>query len=188
MIVSLAEVNQPQRAMERCEEYLRDFKNGPNAETVGYLLGASALQANDPRAAETYFGKMLEIAAEKAVSASRCVTLLGNAKFRHGKHDEAVDEYKKYLQEFPKGQNVEDVNYRIALCSLFSGKYEDAIKQLNDYSRNIRRAPSSATRDIGSRSANMRPRFTKQSSPTARIGKHDFPKNQQLGEVLALLG
>ena len=50
IIVALADVNQPEKAMARCEEYLRDFKDGPNAETVGYLLGAVALQANDPRA------------------------------------------------------------------------------------------------------------------------------------------
>ena len=58
--MALADVNQPKRAEERCEQYLRDFKNGPNADTVGYLLGTVALQAGDPKAAETYFGRILE--------------------------------------------------------------------------------------------------------------------------------
>ncbi|HEX8678639.1 MAG TPA: tetratricopeptide repeat protein, partial [Chthoniobacterales bacterium] len=89
IIVSLAEVNQPQRALARCEEYQRAFKNGPNAETVAYLMGAVALQANDPRAAETYFGKMLETQA-KGQYREQVRYLLGNAKFMAGKHDEAV--------------------------------------------------------------------------------------------------
>ena len=42
LIVSLADVNQAQKAQTRCEEYLREFKDGPNAETVGYMLGAVA--------------------------------------------------------------------------------------------------------------------------------------------------
>ncbi|MGZ5001808.1 MAG: tetratricopeptide repeat protein, partial [Chthoniobacterales bacterium] len=186
MIVSLAEVNQPQRAMKRCEEYLRDFKNGPNAETVGYLLGASALQANDPRAAETYFGKMLETQG-KGTYREQMRYLLGNAKFMAGKHDEAVVDYQKYLQEFPKGQNVEDVNYRIALCALFSGKYEAAIKQLNDY---LAKYPQGAFVS----DAHYRLAVCKYAASLYEgvIGdckdwERDFPKNQQLGEVLALL-
>ena len=53
LIVALADVNQPQRAEQRCEQYLREFKNGPNADTVGYLSGAVAFQAGDAKAAET---------------------------------------------------------------------------------------------------------------------------------------
>ena len=132
LIVALADVNQPAKAEARCEEYLREFKNGPNAETVGYMLGAVALQANDPRAAETYFGRMLET-QPKSNFREQMRYLLGNAKFMAGKHDEAMAEYKKYLSEFPKGQNVEDVNYRLALTALFSGKYQDALNALQTY-------------------------------------------------------
>jgi TolA-binding protein len=186
MIVSLAEVNQPQRAMKRCEEYLSAFKNGPNAETVGYLLGASALQANDPRAAETYFGKMLETPG-KGTYREQMRYLLGNAKFMAGKHDEAVAEYQKYLQDFPKGQNVEDVVYRIALSALFSGKYEEAIKQLTDY---LAKYPQGAFVS----DARYRLAVCKYSASLyegvigdCKSWEADFPMNQQLGEVLALL-
>ena len=67
LIVALADVNQPERAQERCEEYLRDFKNGPNAATVGYLLGAVALQAGDPKAARDLFRPHSRVAAEEPV-------------------------------------------------------------------------------------------------------------------------
>ncbi|HEV3410440.1 MAG TPA: tetratricopeptide repeat protein, partial [Chthoniobacterales bacterium] len=186
IIVCLAEVNQAQRAMARCEEYLRDFKNGPNAETVGYLLGASALQANDPRAAETYFGRMLET-NPKGTYREQMRYLLANAKFMAGKHDEAVAEYKKYLQEFPKGQSVEDVTYRLALCALFSGKYEDAINQLNDY---MQKHPQGAfVTDARYRLAVCKYAASLYEAVIAdcKAWERDFPKHQQLGEVLALL-
>jgi hypothetical protein len=31
LIVALADVNQPQRSEERCEQYLREFQSGPNS-------------------------------------------------------------------------------------------------------------------------------------------------------------
>lgn len=186
IIVSLAEVNQPERAMKRCEEYLRDFKSGPNAETVSYLLGASALQANDPRAVETYFGKMLETQG-KGTYREQMRYLLGNAKFMAGKHDEAAVEYKKYLSEFPKGQGVEDVTYRIALTALFSGNYEDAINQLNAY---LQKYPQGAfVSDARYRLAVCKYAASLYEGVIGdcKSWESDFPKNQQLGEVLALL-
>ena len=186
IIVSLAEVNQPQRALARCEDYQRDFKGGPNAETVGYLMGAVALQANDPRTAESYFGRMLETQG-KGQYREQIRYLLGNAKFMGGKHDEAVAEYKKYLQEFPKGQNFEDVSYRIALCALFSGKYEEAIKQLTDY---MQKYPQGAfVSDARYRLAVCKYAASLYEGVIAecKAWERDYPKNQQLGEVLALL-
>ncbi len=186
VIVSLAEVNQPDKAMKRCEEYLRDFKSGPNAETVGYLLGASALQANDPRAAETYFGKMLETQG-KGTYREQMRYLLGNAKFMAGKHDEAAAEYEKYLKEFPKGASVEDVNYRIALTALFSGKYEEAINQLNAY---LQKYPAGAfVSDARYRLAVCKYAASLYEGVIGdcQAWENEFPKNQQLGEVLALL-
>ena len=86
LIVALADVNQPQRAEERCEQYLRDFKNGPNAATVGYLLGVVALQAGDPKAAETYFGRILET-QPKSKFREQIRYLLANAKFQAAHYD-----------------------------------------------------------------------------------------------------
>ena len=93
LIVALADVNQPQRTEERCEQYLRDFQNGPNAATVGYLLGAVALQAGDPKAAEAYFSRILET-QPKSQFREQIRYLLGNAKFMAGSYEEAVTAYK----------------------------------------------------------------------------------------------
>lgn len=186
IIVSLADINQLEKAQARCEEYLRDFKTGPNAETVGYLLGAVALQANDPRAAETYFGRMLET-QPKSQFREQMRYLLGNAKFMAGKHDEAAAEYKRYLSEYPKGQNVEDVTYRIALTALFSGKYEDAMNQLKSY---MQKYPhGSYLSDAKYRLAVCKYAASLYDEVIAdcKAWEAEFPKNKQLGETLALL-
>ena len=187
VIVALADVNQPQRAEERCEQYLREFKNGPNAATVGYLLGAVALQAGDPKAAETYFGRILE-AQPHSNFREQIRYLLGNAKFTAGNYDEAVTEYKKYLTEFPKGGSVEDVGYRIALCALFAGKYQDAMNQLQDY---VAKHPSGTfLPDAKYRLAVCKYAASLYDEVIAdcQAWEKQFPSNPQLGEVLALLG
>ena len=90
------------------------------------------MQAGDPKAAENYFGRVLET-QPKSQFREQIRYLLGNAKFMAGNYDEAVAAYKKYLSEFPKGGSAEDVKYRIALCALFAGKYQNAMNQLQDY-------------------------------------------------------
>ena len=102
LIVSLADVNQAQKAEERCEQYLREFKDGPNAETVGYMLGVVALQANDPGAAETYFNRTLENQPNSKFR-DQMRFLLGNAKFMAGRYDEATAEYKKISARLSQG-------------------------------------------------------------------------------------
>jgi TolA-binding protein len=187
LIVALADINQPKRAEERCEQYLRDFKNGPNAGTVGYLLGAVALQAGDPRAAETYFGRILQ-SQPKSPFREQIRYLLANAKFSAANYNEAVSAYQNYLKEFPKGANAEDVKYRIILCALFAGKYQEAMNQLQDY---IKSQPSGTfLPDAKYRLAVCKYAASLYDEVIAdcQAWEREFPQNPQLGEVLALLG
>ncbi|CAN5605273.1 hypothetical protein BH18VER1_BH18VER1_06710 [soil metagenome] len=186
IIVALADVNQGQRALTRCEEYLREFKDGPNAETVGYLSGAVALQANDPGAAEGYFTRVLET-QPKTPFREQIRFLFGNAKFAAGKFDEAAAEYKKYLSDFPKGASVEDVEYRIALTALFSGKYEEAMNGLDAY---VKKYPQGTLiSDAKYRLAVCKYAASLHDEVIAdcKAWQTRFPDDQQLGEVLALM-
>lgn len=187
LIVSLAEVSQAHKAQQRCEQYLAEFKTGPNVETVGYMLGVVALQANDPHAAEMYFSRMLG-SQPNSKFGDQMRFLLGNAKFLAGKHDEATAEYKKYLTDFPKGQNVEEANYRLALTALFSGKYQEAMDQLKAY---MQKYPSGQfVSDAKYRLAVCKYAASLYDEVIAdcKAWEHEYPNNQQLGEVLALLG
>jgi TolA-binding protein len=186
LIISLTDVNAAAKAEARCEDYLREFKNGPNADAVGYMLGAVALEANDPQAAEKYISRALET-QPKSSYREQMRYLLGNAKFMEGKHEEAVAEYKNYLSEFPRGQNVEDVNYRLALNALFAGKYEDALNELKDY---LQKYPQGAyvsdakyRADVCKYAASLYDEVI----ADCKAWEKEFPNNKQLGEVLALL-
>ena len=187
LIVALADVNQPQRAEQRCEQYLREFQNGPNAATVGYLSGAVALQAGDPKAAETWFNRILET-QPKSSFREQIRYLLGNARFVAGNYDDAVKAYKNYLSEFPKGAGAEDVGYRIVLCALFAGKYQDAMNQLLDY---VAKHPGgSFLPDAKYRLAVCKYAASLYDEVIAdcQAWEKQFPGNPQLGEVLALFG
>ncbi len=189
LIASLAEVNQAKKAEQRCQEYLRDFKNGPNAETVGYLLGSVALQANDPQTAETHLGRMLESQPKSALR-DQMRYLLANAKFMEGKYDDATSQYRQYLNDFPKGQNVEDVKYRLALSALFAGKYQGAMDLLNDYLKNYSNGQyvsDAKYRLAVCKYAATNPTMYDEVIKDCQAWEREFPKNQQLGEVLALL-
>ncbi len=187
LIVALADVNQPKRAEERCGQYLREFKNGPNADTVAYLSGAVALQAGDAKAAETHFGRILET-QPKSLFREQIRYLLANARFTAGNYEGAVAAYEEYLGEFPKGANVEDVKYRITLCALFAGKYQEAMNQLQDY---ITKHPSgSFLPDAKYRLAVCKYAASLYDEVIAdcQAWEKQFPNHPQLGEVLALLG
>ena len=189
LIASLAEVNQAKKAEQRCQEYLRDFKNGPNAETVGYLLGSVALQANDPQTAETHLGRMLESQPKNPLR-DQMRYLLANAKFMEGKYDDATSQYRQYLNDFPKGQNVEDVKYRLALSALFAGKYQDAMNLFNDYLKNYstgQYVSDAKYRLAVCKYAATNPTMYDEVIKDCQAWEREFPKNQQLGEVLALL-
>jgi TolA-binding protein len=186
LIIALADVNQAQKAQARCDEYLRDFKNGPNAEIVGYLLGAVALQANDPRTAETYFGRMLET-QPKSNLRDQMRYQLGNAKFMAGKYDEAATEYKKYLSDFPKGESVEDVNYRLALTALFAGKYEEAINSLKAYLQKYPKGQFVSDARYRMAVCKYAASLYDEVINDCKAWERDFPNNKQVGEVLALL-
>jgi TolA-binding protein len=187
LIVALADVNQPRRAEERCEQYLRDFKSGANAAAVGYLLGAVALQAGDPKAAEVYFSRILEM-QPKSQFREQIRYLLGNAKFMAGSYDDAVTAYEKYLSEFPNGASAEDVKYRIALCALFAGKYQEAMNQLRDYV--VKHPTGSFLSDAKYRLAVCKyaASLYDEVITDCQAWEKQFPNNLQLGEVLALLG
>jgi TolA-binding protein len=185
IIVALTEVSQGKRAIARSEEYLREFKDGPNAEAVAYLLGAGALQANDPAAAEGYFTRMLE-AQPKTTYREQIKYLLGNARLMAGKFDEARADYEAYLKEYPKGASVEDVVYRIALTFLFGGKYEEAIKALNSYLGKYNSGAFVADARYRLAVCKYAAALYDDVVADCKAWQAQFPQHEQTGEVLAL--
>jgi TolA-binding protein len=131
-ITTYADLALPARTQQFCEQYIKEFPQGPNAGVVGYLSGAVALQANDPKSAEAYFGSMLEKQPDSSYREEMRM-LLGNARFMQGKFADATKDYRKYLEDFPQGQFLEEVTYRLAVAQLFAGMFDEARAALNKY-------------------------------------------------------
>ena len=186
-VIAYAEVEQPKRCQQVCEQYLKEFKDGPNAGTVGYMSGAVALQAQDFKGAESYFGKMLETAPNSTYK-EEMRYLLGNTRFMLGKFDEALKDYNKYLGDYPNGANVEEVTYRIALCWVFTGDYEKGLGLLNayleKYPQGIMASDGRYRAMVCKYAASLYPDVLKD----AEAWLHDYPNNPQEGEVEALVG
>ena len=99
-IVCYADLGRIASTQRLCEAYLKEFPEGANAKTVGYLLGAVSLQANDPKKAASFFGTMLEKQPGSEFREQMRLGL-GNAQFMQGNFAEARKEYQQYLQDFP---------------------------------------------------------------------------------------
>ncbi len=187
LITSYADVNQAKDARAACDQYLKEFPQGANASTVGYLYGATALQENDAPAAESYFGRVLAEQPDSTLR-SEISFLLANAQFAQNKFDQAEASYRKYLSQFKDGGHIEDATYRIALCSLFNGKYEEATKRLGDF---LKKYPDSeSVPDAKYRLAvcdNAAQDYAKVIAECQDWIKQ-YPGDQQQGEVEALLG
>jgi len=132
VILSFVDLQRTKQAQNYCAQYLRDFPTGPNAQTVGYLMGAVTMDAGDFAGAEAIFKKML---ASQPNSSYRMEMLfmLGNCKFAQSNYDDASTVFKQYLSESPTGTHAEDAAYHIAVAILFDGKPDDAIGPLQEF-------------------------------------------------------
>lgn len=187
LLVTYSEVDQSKVAQDYCETYLKEFPEGPNAATVGYLRGAMALQGGDYKNAETWFGNILEKQPQGPMS-EQIRLLLGNSKFSQGKFDEAIAEYKKYESSFPNGALREEVEYRRAIAYVFSSKYEEAFAALGEYLKKYPRGNFSPDAKYRLAVCKLAAQQFDEVISDCLAWEKEFSGNDQLGEVLALLG
>ncbi len=187
VVVALSDLLQPKRCQKACEQYLKEFKDGANAGTVGYLAGAVALQVQDFPGAEAAFETMLEKVPNSPFK-EEMRFLLGNAKFMQGKIAPAMKEYLKYQADHPNGERFEEVLYRIGLSNVFLGDYVKAEESLGDF---VKKYPQSVfTPDARYRL--MICKYAAQKYPEViadgEAWLRDLPGNVQEGDIQALLG
>ncbi|MDB6151650.1 MAG: hypothetical protein JWL90_103 [Chthoniobacteraceae bacterium] len=175
------------QTQQLCERYLKEFPDGPNAGTVGYLSGAVALEAEDPVSAEKYFTEILEKQPTTPYR-EEIRFLLGNAKFMQGNFEQAQKDYQDYIKDYPQGQYLEDVTYRVAVAQVFAGKFEEALPALATYLEKFPKGQSVA--DVKYRIAVCKYAAQNYVEVIAACNEWftTFPNNPQEGEVQALLG
>lgn len=187
MIVSYAELSRVDSARKLGEQYLKEYPARANASTVGYLMGAMSLQANDPADAEKYFGRMLGEQPNSTFK-EEMRFMLANAKFTQGKYEEASKDYEQYQKDFPQGSHVEEATYRIALGLVFAGKYEKALAELDKYLQSYPKGAFIADAKYRIAVCLFAAQQYDDVAERCRNWEKEFPHGELLGEVLALLG
>lgn len=60
--------------------------------------------------------------------------------YYEGKYKEAIDAYRKFIQDFPKSDYADDAQYEIAMCYEFMEDYKKAIEE---YEKLLKNYPNS---------------------------------------------
>ncbi len=131
-ITCFAELGRTARTQSLCEAYLKEFPQGANANTVGYLLGNSSLESNEPKKAISYFGMVLT-AQPNSPFREQMQLGVANSYFAMGDFEQAQKEYDKFIRLYPGGTLLEEAEYRGALTAVSRGEYEAGLKSLNAY-------------------------------------------------------
>ena len=187
MIVSFVDLQRSVPAQTYAEQYLRDFPQGANAGTVGYLMGAVLLQNNDYAGAEVVFKRMLATQPQNPRK-EEMTYLLGNCQFLQAKYEEAEKTFVQYKSDFPQGTHTEDIAYRIAAGTLFEGRVDDAVAPLTDY---IKTYPGgSYTPDAKYRLGVCESSQQKYDDvlTLCKNWQKDYPGNPETPEILSLQG
>jgi TolA-binding protein len=130
-IVAFDQAKQNERALALCKIYLTNFPNGQYADSVGYLQGALAYDAEDFDHAIAYFQDAMR--NPKAQRREQMELIIADIKLRQIKFDEAIACYDQYLKDYPAGHYIEPAQYRTALALVFAGKVPDATTALHAY-------------------------------------------------------
>ncbi len=186
-IICYADLNRVARTLALCDSYLEKFPTGPNAATVGYLKGASALQSGDPKSAATFFGTMLEKQPNSEFR-EQMRFLLANAFFMQGEFPEARKNYERYLKDFPNGALVEEAQYRDALTYIFAGEYEQAQGKIAAYQQKYPQGTFAADAGYRALVCKYSASLYDEVIADAAAWQTRFPNDAITGEILSLLG
>jgi len=140
MIVIFDRLKQTDRGLDLCQSYLTQYPNGKYANSVGFLRGALAYDAQDYDKAAAYFEDTL---AKQPNNPRReqIEVILGDINLQVGQFDKAIACYQHYEKDFPNGQLLEKAEYRSALALLFEGKSDEANQAIAAY---LQKYPSGA--------------------------------------------
>jgi tetratricopeptide (TPR) repeat protein len=137
-----ADLGIAERTYAFADDYLKEFVGGPHAGEVGYIKGITAMRKKDWLTAEQNFEAALKILSglpeeQKRLYWTEARYQLANARFLQNKFPDAMRDFTAFINEFGavgggKGAFMEDAEYQLALCHLFTGHYQKDPDQPND--------------------------------------------------------
>jgi len=186
-IVIFDQLKRVDRAQRLCQTYLAQYPNGKYADSVGFLRGALAYDAQDFAKATEYFEDSLKNQPGNPRREQIEITL-GDIELQEGKFDEAIASYQKYQSDYPQGQSLEKAQYRSALALLFGGKTNDAEAAIKAY---LQKYPQGAYAGDGDYRLSVIKFGEKQYDQVLADGlawQQKYGKAVALAEVLSLMG
>lgn len=179
----------PAEAVALGQEFLSKYPSAPERLDVALAAGGAALDSGDIPAAIAFFsGVTADKPASNDPKAEAAFLQLGHAYFAAANWTAAGAAYQRFHDVFPSSQYAEDVAYRSALATLFSGNLKPARQQLESYLEKY----SQAKYDPDARYRLAVCAYGSQEWDRALKLAADwqtrFADNSQLGDVLALRG
>jgi tetratricopeptide (TPR) repeat protein len=122
------------RTYALCDDYLKEFPTGPHAGEAAYIKGITAMRKKDWYMAEQHFEAAQKVLGtlpedQRNLYWTEVRYQLGNSRFLQNKFDIAKNDFNGFIAEFGqkaggKGPFMEDAEYQLALCHLFTGHYQ----------------------------------------------------------------
>jgi TolA-binding protein len=131
-IVIFDRVKRTNEAQALCQAYLTKYPQGKYVDSVGFLQGALAYDAQQYDQAITYFEDSIKDHPNNP-RREQIEVILGDIKLRQQNFDGAIAAYAKYQSDFPHGEFLQQAQYRSALALLFGGKTEAANAAISAY-------------------------------------------------------
>lgn len=129
-----AQLGEAEDCVRVLETYRKEFPTAKNLDATLLLQGTNLLQLERPDDAAACFDILLALKPEGPHHPSG-LFLLANTRFSQNLYEESIETYKKYFTRFPKGEFVEEANYRVALAQFFAGKYGPSLDAFEAYGK-----------------------------------------------------
>ncbi len=131
-LVVYDKLKRTERASLVCNQYLTEYPKGKYINSVSFLQGVLAYDAQDFDKASALFQAAITSQPNNP-EREQMELILGDILLQQQKFDDAVVAYKKYLTDYPSGTYIEKAEYRTDLARLFGNKPDEAVAGINDY-------------------------------------------------------
>ncbi|HEY9250912.1 MAG TPA: tetratricopeptide repeat protein, partial [Rariglobus sp.] len=123
----------PAEAIELGREFMEKFPAANERLDVVLVAGGAALDTGDTAAAIELFSAVTKELPPDDLKAEAALLQLGHAYFAANNWSAAGDAYERFRSVYPRSPRIQDVDYRDALTTLFSGDIGPARKKLEAY-------------------------------------------------------
>ena len=114
-------------AREEFRKFVKDYPQSRNRPDAMYRVGECSYQIGDYEAAETELTEYLRENSSHAL-VDWALSYLGDAQLARKKYQDAVVNFQRLLDEFPKSETLDDARYGLARALEKTNRVDEALK------------------------------------------------------------